>query len=146
MTKEQTIQKKWKPEFTTLLVVMILFIFAAAFNGVMDVLQFRYSRSVFASEEHAQYFNPDLSWRNKWKEGDHKKGEAYPGSSTVFVLFTDAWHLAQCLMFTCFELAVLFLLYKLYKFKWYWLLAIFLGMKVVFGLTFGIFFDHLLLK
>ena len=125
-------------------VVFALFAAGAVFNSVMDVLQFRYSRSVFADSADERFFNPKVSWRNKWEDGDPAKGEAYPGSSTVFVLFTDAWHLAQFLMFTCFELAVVFLLYKLYKLKWYWLLLVFLAMKLVFGLVFELFFAYVL--
>ena len=41
------------------------------------------------------------SWRNKWKNGDPKQGEAFLGSSTVFVLLTDAWHFFQSIMLTC---------------------------------------------
>lgn len=33
------------------------------------------------------------SWRNKYKNGDPKQGERFWGSTTVFVMFTDAWHL-----------------------------------------------------
>ena len=145
MNENKSIKKSWNPKVITLLVILLLLMLAAFFNGVMDVLQFRYSRSVFSDTKHGTYYNPRLSWKNKWKDGDHIKGEAYPGSSTVFVLFTDAWHLAQFFMFTCFEVALLFLLYKLYKFKWYWLLSIFLGMKIIFGVTFEIFFKYLLI-
>ena len=47
---------------------MALFLLGAAFNGVMDVLQFRYPGSVFADKGHDQYFNPRLSWVNKWRD------------------------------------------------------------------------------
>lgn len=33
------------------------------------------------------------SWRNKYKNGDPKQGARFFGSTTVFVMFTDAWHL-----------------------------------------------------
>ena len=125
--------------------VAVLFMLGAFFNSIMDTLQFRYSGSVFAGHGYDDFFNPHISWKNKWKDGNPAQGEAYPGSSTVFVLFTDAWHLAQFLMFTCFELAVLLLLYINYRLKWYTLLSLFLGMKILFGLTFEIFFKYLLI-
>ena len=129
-----------------LISVFTLLLLAAFFNSVMDVLQFRYSQSVFANQtKHESFLNPSISWRNKWANGDPAQGEAYPGSSTVFVLFTDCWHLAQFLMFTCFEVIILLLLYQLYKFKWYSLIMIFLGMKLLFGLTFELFFKYLLI-
>jgi hypothetical protein len=136
---------KNKIERSAIIIVILLFMSGAFFNSIMDVLQFRYEKSIFKNNVNQQFFNPKISWRNKWKDGDPEKGEAYPGSSTVFVLFTDAWHLAQFFMFTCFEAAVIFLLYKLYRFKWYILALIFLGMKVVFGMTFELFFKYLLI-
>lgn len=50
------------------------------------------------SEEGKMKGNPnfwikDISWKNKWKDGDPKKGEKFLGSSTIFVQLTDAWHL-----------------------------------------------------
>jgi hypothetical protein len=137
---------KNKIERSAIIIVILLFMSGAFFNSIMDVLQFRYEKSIFKNNVNQQFFNPKISWRNKWKDGDPEKGEAYPGSSTVFVLFTDAWHLAQFLMFTCFEVAVIFLLYKLYRFNWYILALIFLGMKVVFGMTFELFFKYLLIS
>jgi hypothetical protein len=137
---------KNKIERSAIIIVILLFMSGAFFNSIMDVLQFRYEKSIFKNNVNQQFFNPKISWRNKWKDGDPEKGEAYPGSSTVFVLFTDAWHLAQFLMFTCFEVAVIFLLYKLYRFNWYILTLIFLGMKVLFGMTFELFFKYLLIS
>lgn len=40
-----------------------------------------------------QYWNADLSWRNKYKNGSPAQGEAFPGSTTVLVWTTDAKHL-----------------------------------------------------
>lgn len=34
-------------------------------------------------------------WRFKWKDGDHDKGEAFPGSTTMFVFVTDWFHMAK---------------------------------------------------
>ena len=41
----------------------------------------------------------DLSWQNKWKNGDKKQGEKFWLSSTFFVAQTDAWHLFGTIMF-----------------------------------------------
>lgn len=42
-----------------------------------------------------QFCDPNISWRNKWKNGDPTQGEKYLGSSTVFVPFEDLWHGAK---------------------------------------------------
>lgn len=40
-----------------------------------------------------QFWNPELSWRNKYKGGDPERGPAYPGSMGALVWTTDAKHL-----------------------------------------------------
>ena len=62
-------------------------------KAVMDSIHFNYGGSVFS--KWPKWFNPETSWKNKWKNGDRNQGEAFPGSSTVFVSFTDGWHLFQ---------------------------------------------------
>lgn len=42
-----------------------------------------------------KFFNPEISWHNKYKNGDEKQGDAFFGSSTVFVGVTDAFHFSR---------------------------------------------------
>jgi hypothetical protein len=42
-----------------------------------------------------QYWNPHLSWRNKYKNGDPLQGEAYFGSTNMLVWTTDGYHLMR---------------------------------------------------
>lgn len=37
-------------------------------------------------------YNPANTWQNKWQDGMPSHGEKFPGSSTVFVCFTDKYH------------------------------------------------------
>ena len=85
-----------KSVFFLSLAVMFL-LFSSICNSVMDTLQFRFDNSVFARFEDRSYWDPDISWRNKWKDGDPTKGEKFLGSSTVLVFSTDAWHLFKSL-------------------------------------------------
>jgi len=39
-----------------------------------------------------QFFDPSISWKNKWKNGDKLQGEAFTGSSTIFVAGIDGYH------------------------------------------------------
>ncbi len=39
-----------------------------------------------------KFFNPEISWHNKYKNGDEKQGEAYLGSTTLLIAGTDAYH------------------------------------------------------
>lgn len=86
----------------------IIFIFLAGIcNSIMDTLSFRYNTSIFANTKHTQWFNPAISWKNKWKNGDHTQGERFPGSSTIFVALTDAWHFSKTIMITFICLAII---------------------------------------
>lgn len=43
----------------------------------------------------AQFWDPRVSWRNKYKQGDSAAGPAYLGSTTFLVATTDAYHLTN---------------------------------------------------
>ena len=84
-----TAQYKFQPVTTGLMVL------SGASKGTADYLQFHYTGQ-------SQFWNPDLSWRNKWKNGDPAQGEKFPGSSTVFVSLTDGWHMCNTVnKFSC---------------------------------------------
>ncbi len=40
----------------------------------------------------AQWWNPAESWKNKYENRDPLQGSRFPGSTTVFVMVTDAKH------------------------------------------------------
>ncbi len=77
--------------------LILFFIFVAgASKGVSDTLQFHYSRSIFASSQNQQWWNPEVSWKNKYRDYDNgDTREAYLFSRSLLVWRTDAWHLAQ---------------------------------------------------
>jgi hypothetical protein len=77
-------------------------LFAGIANGTMDKLQFHFGKSRLAKVENQQYWNPQISWENKWsKTAEGKLAQplrpAFPGSTTVFVWLTDGWHLMKFL-------------------------------------------------
>lgn len=39
-----------------------------------------------------RYWDKEIAWRNKWKNGDPKQGEAFFLSSTALSTFCDGWH------------------------------------------------------
>ena len=66
---------------------------AGAVNGVNQDILFHYHEfeSTFPNAN-PQFWNPDLSWRNMYLNGDPLQGEKFLGSSTVFAGFTDGYH------------------------------------------------------
>lgn len=82
--------------------MIILLVISAIANALMDYLQFHYYSL-------NQFWNPRLSWQNKYKLGDKRKGEKFPFSTTILVSFTDGWHLMQnVFLSTLFIWALLF--------------------------------------
>ena len=82
--------------------MIILLVISAIANALMDYLQFHYYSL-------NQFWNPRLSWQNKYKLGDKRKGEAFLFSTTILVGFTDGWHLMQnVFLSTLFCWAILF--------------------------------------
>lgn len=126
---------------------------AYAFNGVMDTLQFHYDTSIFprAKDEtflwgDRQYWDPDLSWENKYKDWPLDPRPAFPGATTWLVGLTDGWHLAQTAMFSCFILAVLLPLIYLYRLPRWVILAGLVPVQLGGGLIFTIFYGYLLVR
>ncbi len=68
----------------------IVFIYLAGMSeGIMDWLQFRYCFT-----GNSKFWNPALSWVNKWKEGTTNI-ERFWQSSRALVFLTDGWHLMK---------------------------------------------------
>lgn len=71
---------------------VLLIIISGVTKAVQDKIQFHYYKSIF-QKYNPLFWNPHLSWKNKWKNGDKKQGEKFFLSSTLLVSLTDAWHL-----------------------------------------------------
>jgi hypothetical protein len=133
------------------LIMAALILLAGAANAVMDSLQFHYEKSIFplgpndkllGKKRH--WWDPRVSWRNKYKDGISSRGPAFLGSTTVFVSITDAWHLAQEIMLAAFALAIAWPIAR--DMKWWGILLVFLAVRVLFGTTFNIFYYKTLKK
>lgn len=73
----------------------LLFV-SGSFDATAEVLRIDYSRfEARFPEANQQFWNPNKSWTNKWKNGDPAQGEAFFLSSTALVWTTDAYHLMR---------------------------------------------------
>ena len=54
-----------------------LFFIAGICEAIMDKLQFHYESSIFRSYKNQLFWDPKLSWRNKYKNGDRLLGEKF---------------------------------------------------------------------
>ena len=81
-----------------LIVLSLIMIFMSGLSeGIMDTLQFHFSKSLFCHLKQKTFWDPQQSWKNKWKHGNPQLGERFKFSSTFFVFLTDAWHLFKFL-------------------------------------------------
>lgn len=64
----------------------VLVFLSGAFEGTMDHLQFHY-------DKHDQFWNPDISWVNKYRNHNTEDGLSFRGK--YFVFTTDGWHLMK---------------------------------------------------
>ncbi|MCC7514524.1 MAG: hypothetical protein IT212_07510 [Bacteroidia bacterium] len=129
--------------------MMINFIFvfvfiAGACKAVMDTLQFHYDDSIFESPND-RYWDASLSWRNKYKNKDVEQGEKFWGSTTIFVALTDGWHLFQALFLGFIFLSIVTYNPILnYEVKWLSMLFDYCLLRVIFGLSFNLFYYKIL--
>ena len=106
-----------------IIVICILLFISALAKAIQDKLQFHFEKSVFMSVKNPQYWNPVISWKNKYKNYDKTRGERFLGSSTIFVSLLDGWHLFGLIrdfsVIICFTIVTLnpyyLLIYPLYR-------------------------------
>lgn len=130
------------------MIILFILVFVAGFaKAVMDMLQFHFELSIFRSLN-MNFWNPSWSWRNKYKNGDPEYGEKFWGSTTIFCLFTDGWHLSQSLFLTAiFASIVLYKpIFNYYDFDAIKTVIDFLILRGIFGLSFTLFYDKILKK
>jgi len=111
---------------------------AAACEAVMDTLQFHYTHSVFFHFQNKRFWNPEESWRNKYRNADPLAGPRFPGSTTIFVGLTDAWHMFKLLRNAFAVLASFVLLYALIG-VW-WALIYVVVSRIVYGVIFTVLY------
>lgn len=121
------------------IVGMLLFFLAGTSEAIMDKLQFHYNRSIFKKFKNQLFWDPSVSWKNKYKDGDPTKDEKFYLSKTLFVGFTDAWHLFKLLRTFFIFLGILFLFIPCIT-KIECLIYVILA-RIIFGLSFTLFYN-----
>lgn len=113
------------------MITIILLVLAAMLNSAMDMNLNMYDTSVF-SKLNPDIFNPTISWKNKFKNGDRTQGPKFFGSTTFFVCFTDSWHFLKMLFINTIFLIISINVHIL---SWYYELLI---CNVIWGICFEI--------
>ena len=122
-----------------LILFVICICVSAGSKSIMDTLNFHFGISIF--KDLGDWWNPEKSWKLKWKNGDQGQGERFPGSSTIFVSLTDGWHFFQHLFLTFIFLSVIFYSQCFPLIDWkLWFISDFLIVYAGFTLTFELIF------
>lgn len=80
-------------EGITICLTVFFLVLSGMSEAVMDKINFHYETSIFSdSGDNPFFWNPAISWRNKYKNNAPENGPAFFGSTTFLVFLTDAWH------------------------------------------------------
>ena len=128
------------------LILCLLFLaVGSAANAVMDKISFHFDKSIFWDKD-KRFWNPAISWINKWKDGDPLKGESFWGSSRWFVSLTDAWHRFKSFQLWCYAAAVAIIIEVPGLPKAASFIVALLVFRFVMSSTFVLFFNVLLVR
>jgi hypothetical protein len=116
----------------------LLFVLAGICEAVMDKLQFHYDITIFKKFKNQLFWDPKISWRNKYKNGQPLDGEKFFLSKTLLVGFTDAWHLFKLLRTLTIFAGIYFLFIPCIT-KYQCLMFVIIA-RILFGLSFTLFF------
>jgi hypothetical protein len=83
-------------QILNMVILLLLCVLSGAFDGLAETLKWHYSQfSARFANANPCFWNPAISWTNKYKNGDYLQGEKFWQSSRAFVFTTDGYHLAR---------------------------------------------------
>jgi len=136
-----------------IILICLLLIISGISKSIMDVLQFKFNISIFSKFKNQNYWNPSISWMNKYKNNDPTLGPKFFGSTTFLIWSTDAWHFFQMIMLSCLQLIPIIVLTLFLNFLGVEIIRIvlidigcFIIIKIMFGSVFELFFKKILIK
>lgn len=128
----------------SLAIGIILASIAGMSKAIMDKLQFHYHKCIFKFDPvryNQNFWDPTLSWSNKYKEGSMTEPKFF-GSTSYFVFLTDAWHLFQMLMLICLFIGIAIV--SFYSVSFIFMMIKVIILRLFFGLSFTLFFNRFL--
>jgi len=95
----------WKLDHNKWITGGLIFL-AGASKGFNETLTFHWTsfHKKFCNAS-PRWFNPKVSWRNKYKDNDPGKGARFPLSTSVLIMFTDQYHLNNFINRTSWTIA-----------------------------------------
>jgi len=134
-----------------LAIILSIFFYSCsgALDAVMDTLKDHYSISVFSKMDQ-QFWNPTLSWRNKYINGDPAQGHRTFNLLGINLqlpdALSDAWHIAKILREGFNILAILSMFFVFVSFSWTLFAATLFALILFRDGTFVLLYNKLLRK
>jgi len=119
----------------------LLFVISGMCEAVMDTLQFHYGSSYFFKLKNKLFWDPSISWRNKYKDGDPTLGSKFLFSKTLLVGLTDGWHFFKLLR-TFFMFGGIFFIFLPCSTPLMCLFCVIIS-RILFGVSFSLFYELL---
>lgn len=92
-----------------LIIICSLLFLSGICEGMVEALRFRYQSVKRLLNTSDRFWNPAISWKNKYKNGDPAQGAKFLFSTNALVWLTDGYHLmnfvSNCLLFAAFASA-----------------------------------------
>lgn len=123
--------------------ILLLVAVSAICKAVADKISHHYSESIFSTFKNQMFWDPRISWLNKYVDLDVKKGfkkiKVLGFTMTKPIVFSDAWHLFNSS--SMFSL-LLILFFTVVKYK----LIVFIVAGIVHVQVFNLFYNKILKK
>lgn len=86
-------QKKWKDYLITGSAMFV----SGMLDGTKESISYHYHRGFKKRLPgvNDKFWNPEISWKNKYKNGDCNLGPKFTGSTNALVFTTDAYHMLR---------------------------------------------------
>lgn len=132
------------------MISLLFFVLASVCNAIMDVISHHWDQCVFKRMNlNPQYWNPAISWRNKYISGSPIYGRKKWLGINIHESFTDAWHFFKSLMiiFICLSIAFSYH-WKIaleHDYKMLTMLAIVIVFGTVWNFVFSLFYKKILM-
>lgn len=120
---------------------LIFIMLAAICNAIMDTITYHWYSSVFCGNVNRIWWDPEISWRNKYTQG-----QVYYGLRKWWIFdvpCTDAWHTFKSSMVVLIVLAIITFDCTIIRF-WYEYIIIIIAYGLMWNLTFNLFYNKLL--
>jgi len=130
-----------------LLIPLFFYCLSGVIDAVMDTLKNHYTTSIFKDKD-PQFWNPNVSWTNKYIDGDvnkgHKKITILGFSFNYPDALTDAWHILKIIREFSIVISITSGGWIGFNFSFIWLLVYFGLLGIIRNNCFSLFWDKIL--